>query len=81
MLERMTSEFPAEVTTEVHTKGDRMTLEYRRILADLATRADRCAPTPLGRGFAWARSVIPGTARGHADRRPARRISKRALCG
>ena len=49
MLERMTSEFPAEVTTEVHTKVDRMTLEYRRILADLAAESG-----PLRPDATWA---------------------------
>ena len=49
MLERMTSEFPAEVTTEVHTKVDRMTLEYRRILADLASESG-----PLRPDATWA---------------------------
>jgi phenylpropionate dioxygenase-like ring-hydroxylating dioxygenase large terminal subunit len=46
LLEGITPEFPVEITTEVHTRSDRMTLEYRKILAELAgesgdVRADR----------------------------------------
>jgi hypothetical protein len=36
LLEGITPEFPVEITTEVHTRSDRMTLEYRKILAELA---------------------------------------------
>jgi phenylpropionate dioxygenase-like ring-hydroxylating dioxygenase large terminal subunit len=36
LLEGVKPHFPIEPTTEIHTKSDRMTLEYRRILADLA---------------------------------------------
>jgi phenylpropionate dioxygenase-like ring-hydroxylating dioxygenase large terminal subunit len=36
LLEEITPEFPVEITTEVHTRSDRMTLEYRKILAELA---------------------------------------------
>lgn len=36
LLEGLPAEFPVEVTTELHTRADRMTLDYRRILADLA---------------------------------------------
>ena len=31
LLEGITSEFPVEITTEVHTKTDRMTVEYRAV--------------------------------------------------
>ena len=35
LLEGIESDFPLDVTSEVHTRSDRMTMEYRRILADL----------------------------------------------
>ena len=53
LLERMPSDFPAEVTTEVHTKGDRMTLEYRRILADLAAESGPLRPDATWAGGRW----------------------------
>jgi Vanillate O-demethylase oxygenase C-terminal domain len=50
LLEAINPEFPLEATTEIHTRSDRMTLEYRRILADLA------AETALARpDRAWSR--------------------------
>jgi len=39
LLEEIRSDFPLDVTTEVHVKSDRMTIEYRRVLADLAAGA------------------------------------------
>jgi phenylpropionate dioxygenase-like ring-hydroxylating dioxygenase large terminal subunit len=36
LLENVKPDFPLDITTELHTKADRMTLEYRKILADLA---------------------------------------------
>lgn len=36
LLEHIEPDFPTEITEEVHTKYDKMTLEYRRVLADLA---------------------------------------------
>ncbi|MCU1504001.1 MAG: hypothetical protein JWM12_3355 [Ilumatobacteraceae bacterium] len=50
LLEGVNPNFPIEVTTEVHTKADRMTLEYRRVLASLAAEA---GAVPSDR--AWAR--------------------------
>lgn len=44
LLERVRPEFPLEPTTEVHTRSDRMTLEYRRILADLAAETTGVTP-------------------------------------
>jgi phenylpropionate dioxygenase-like ring-hydroxylating dioxygenase large terminal subunit len=46
LLERINPDFPIETTTELHTRSDRMTIEYRRVLADLAAetslvRSDR----------------------------------------
>jgi phenylpropionate dioxygenase-like ring-hydroxylating dioxygenase large terminal subunit len=36
ILERINPDFPIETTSELHTRSDRMTIEYRRILAQLA---------------------------------------------
>lgn len=36
LLENIEADFPLGITEEVHTKVDKMTLEYRRVLADLA---------------------------------------------
>lgn len=44
LLERVNPEFPLEITTEVHTKSDRMTVEYRRILAELAAESGVARP-------------------------------------
>lgn len=35
LLEGVEADFPVDITSEVHTRADRMTLEYRRVLADL----------------------------------------------
>ena len=39
MLERVKPDFPTDITAEVHTKWDRMTVEYRRILGALASES------------------------------------------
>jgi phenylpropionate dioxygenase-like ring-hydroxylating dioxygenase large terminal subunit len=36
LLEAVNPDFPIDVTSELHTRSDRMTVEYRRILSDLA---------------------------------------------
>jgi hypothetical protein len=36
LLEAIAADFPLDVHSELHTKADRMTLEYRRALAELA---------------------------------------------
>ncbi|MCU1377397.1 MAG: hypothetical protein JWN29_380 [Acidimicrobiales bacterium] len=36
LLEAVNPDFPIDVTSELHTRSDRMTLEYRRVLGDLA---------------------------------------------
>ena len=36
LLEAVNPDFPLDVTSELHTRSDRMTLEYRRVLGDLA---------------------------------------------
>lgn len=50
LLEGINPDFPIEATTELHTRADRMTLEYRRILADLAGESTLARPDR-----AWAR--------------------------
>ena len=50
LLEGVNPNFPIEVTTELHTKADRMTLEYRRVLAELASETATVLPDA-----AWAR--------------------------
>jgi hypothetical protein len=51
LLEGVRPEFPLEITTEVHVKSDRMTLEYRRVLAELAAETTGVAPDD-----SWART-------------------------
>jgi phenylpropionate dioxygenase-like ring-hydroxylating dioxygenase large terminal subunit len=41
LLEAVNPDFPIDVTSELHTRSDRMTLEYRRVLGDLAAAAPR----------------------------------------
>jgi phenylpropionate dioxygenase-like ring-hydroxylating dioxygenase large terminal subunit len=36
LLEAVKADFPIDVSSELHTRSDRMTLEYRRVLGDLA---------------------------------------------
>jgi phenylpropionate dioxygenase-like ring-hydroxylating dioxygenase large terminal subunit len=55
LLEGITSEFPVEITTEVHTKTDRMTLEYRKILAELAAENG-----PIRPDATWDPYATPG---------------------
>jgi len=50
LLEAVTPDFPIETTTELHTRSDRMTIEYRRVLADLAAETAGVRPDS-----AWAR--------------------------
>jgi phenylpropionate dioxygenase-like ring-hydroxylating dioxygenase large terminal subunit len=50
LLEGVNPHFPIEATTELHTRSDRMTLEYRRVLADLAAETATVRPDS-----AWAR--------------------------
>ena len=51
LLEGVRPEFPLEITTEVHVKSDRMTLEYRKVLAELAAETTGVAPDD-----SWART-------------------------
>jgi vanillate O-demethylase monooxygenase subunit len=39
LLEAITPHFPLDISSEIHTRTDRMTLEYRKILASLAGSA------------------------------------------
>lgn len=40
ILEGIVPDFPLSTTTEVHTRSDRMTVEYRRLFAELAGEGD-----------------------------------------
>ena len=51
LLEGVRPDFPLEITTEVHVKSDRMTLEYRKVLAELAAETTGVAPDD-----SWART-------------------------
>ena len=52
LLEGIDPNFPIEVTTELHTKSDRMTLGYRRVLAELASETTGVPPDRE-----WARRI------------------------
>jgi hypothetical protein len=39
LLEGINPDFPVDITAEVHTRSDRMTIEYRRILGMLAAES------------------------------------------
>jgi phenylpropionate dioxygenase-like ring-hydroxylating dioxygenase large terminal subunit len=47
LLERIKADFPLDTTAELHTRSDRMTIEYRRILADIAAGVP-AVPAPAG---------------------------------
>jgi phenylpropionate dioxygenase-like ring-hydroxylating dioxygenase large terminal subunit len=53
LLEQIRPEFPLEVQTEMHTRTDRMTVEYRRILAELAQESSLVPPDRT-----WARPFV-----------------------
>lgn len=55
LLEGLPSDFPVEITTEVHTKADRMTLEFRKVLAELAAENGDNRPDST-----WDPLVRPG---------------------
>ncbi|GAA1466485.1 aromatic ring-hydroxylating oxygenase subunit alpha [Microbacterium thalassium] len=44
LLQSIRPEFPLEIQTEMHTRTDRMTVEYRRILAELASESSMVPP-------------------------------------
>jgi phenylpropionate dioxygenase-like ring-hydroxylating dioxygenase large terminal subunit len=44
LLEGLPADFPVEISTELHTKADRMTIEFRRVLADLAAETGPLRP-------------------------------------
>jgi phenylpropionate dioxygenase-like ring-hydroxylating dioxygenase large terminal subunit len=53
LLERIRPEFPLEGATEIHTAADKMTIQYRRILADLAAEHALVKPDST-----WARPLF-----------------------
>lgn len=46
LLEEIDPDFPVELGAEIHTRSDRMTVEYRRILAELAAEPSPPAGLP-----------------------------------
>jgi len=56
LLESVRPDFPLEATTELHTRADRMTLEYRRVLAELAADAPSVVPDRE-----WSRRPVRGS--------------------
>ena len=53
ILEGIVSDFPFDVGTEVHTRSDRMTVEYRRLLASLAAES----ALPVRPDDEWSRTL------------------------
>jgi phenylpropionate dioxygenase-like ring-hydroxylating dioxygenase large terminal subunit len=53
LLQAVRSDFPLEPATEIHAQSDRMTIQYRRILADLAAEHSIAGPDS-----AWARPLV-----------------------
>ncbi|GAA0714316.1 aromatic ring-hydroxylating dioxygenase subunit alpha [Dactylosporangium roseum] len=61
LLQSVRADFPIEATTEIHAPSDRMTIQYRRVLADLAAehsiaRPDNAWARPLAKPPAAAKS-------------------------
>lgn len=61
LLEHIRPEFPLEITTEMHTRSDRMTVEYRKILAELAGESSLAPPDRV-----WATPFLQA-ARAHVQ--------------
>lgn len=59
LLEAIDPDFPLDIRTEVHTRADRMTVEYRRILAELATATP--APGAAGPPASATAATTAGT--------------------
>ena len=53
LLNSIRPEFPLEIQTEMHTRSDRMTVEYRKILAELARENSDITPDSR-----WARPFL-----------------------
>ena len=53
LLEGIRPEFPLQLQTEMHTRSDRMTVEYRKILAELAAES-----TSVPADVQWARPFL-----------------------
>ncbi len=62
LLEEIESDLPTDVTSEVHIKADRMTLEYRRILGELAQLPSAGGRPPDGPGASPPPDDAAGTA-------------------
>lgn len=59
LLNNIRPEFPLDTRTELHSKADRMTVEYRKILAKLASENSDITPDA-----AWARPLVTEPKRG-----------------
>ena len=53
ILEGIQADFPLQTTTEVHTRSDRMTVEYRRLLGELASESG----LPVRAARLWSRTA------------------------
>ncbi len=53
ILEGIPADFPLQTTTEVHTRSDRMTVEYRRLLGELASESG----LPIRPDRLWSRTA------------------------
>ena len=53
LLNNIRPEFPLDTRTEMHCRADRMTVEYRKILAELARENSDITPDS-----AWARPFV-----------------------
>jgi phenylpropionate dioxygenase-like ring-hydroxylating dioxygenase large terminal subunit len=56
LLQCIRPEFPLEIQTEMHTRTDRMTVEFRKILAELASESTMAPPDR-----AWATPFLQAT--------------------
>jgi phenylpropionate dioxygenase-like ring-hydroxylating dioxygenase large terminal subunit len=65
LLEGVRPEFPLSLQTEMHVRSDQMTVEYRRILAELAAESSAVAPDS-----SWARPFLSAVRDRSARTRP-----------
>ncbi|MDF2373452.1 MAG: aromatic ring-hydroxylating dioxygenase subunit alpha [Rhizobiaceae bacterium] len=73
LLKNIRPEFPLEIQTEMHTRSDRMTVEYRKILAELAHENSNVTPDS-----AWARPFLQAARENTAARaRPDQRENEK----
>ena len=70
LLEGVRPDFPLQPSTEVHVQADRMTIQYRRILADLAAEhgSPTSEPASVGSGRRTRRTAPLGSTRRRVPR-------------